>query len=145
MLASPTHLSHDLTTDAAARCPPRVKYSSVGALFWEAMLRSSSPANSLTRPVKRAHVDPGFHWLLVDINTWSQQSLTSFLALTGRMPSVTVDVSLMFVEPTNLAYFRHFGHHVPNYNKGVFLCGFDRNCVQSQNVSLQVGTWFDIF
>ena len=30
----------------------------------------------------------------------------------------------MFVEPTNLAYFRHFGHRVPNYNERIFLPWF---------------------
>ena len=48
-------------------------------------------------------------------------------------------------EPTNLAYFRHLGHRVPNYNERIFLRGFDRECVQSQNVSSHVGTWFDVF
>ena len=90
MLASPTHLSYDLTINAVAGYPLQVKHSGVVPRqpSWRKLLRkmalqSHSLAISHTsrsgtlcligislslrarrfreRPVKRAHVDPGFH------------------------------------------------------------------------------------
>ena len=120
MLASPTHLSHDLTIEAAAGYPLQVKYSGVGAT--PAVLAEAAQGGGVAELFSGhfayesqwntvSHWDPPFtvrslsqsdassseHTLiqvstrlLVDINTWSQQSPMSFLALTGRMPSVTV-------------------------------------------------------
>jgi len=120
MLASPTHLSHDLTIEAAAGYPLQVKYSGVGAT--PAVLAEAAQGGGVAELFSGhfayesqwntvSHWDPPFtvrslsqsdassseHTLiqvstrlLVDINTWSQQSPKSFLALTGRMPSVTV-------------------------------------------------------
>jgi hypothetical protein len=120
MLASLTHLSHDLTIEAAAGYPLQVKYSGVGAT--SAVLAEAAQEGRVAELFSGhfayesqwnsvSHWDPPFtvrlpsqsdasssehtliHMstrLLVDINTCSEESPMSFLALTGRMPSVTI-------------------------------------------------------